>query len=98
MVSERRKEKSGGADVGVFAWAEAVQASELLLSAITILELGTGVLRLNGATQPKVPCCERGSISIYCRVSAGEYCQSEPQWRAVAPGYMCLTLEPSATR
>lgn len=85
VVSER-KAKSGRADAGVVAWAETVQTSELLVSAITILELETGVLRLSGATQPKVPCCERGSISMYCRGSAGGYCQSTPQWRAVAPG------------
>ncbi|MCQ4317830.1 type II toxin-antitoxin system VapC family toxin [Stutzerimonas zhaodongensis] len=46
MVSERRKAKSGGADAGVFAWAETVQASELLLSAITIQELEMGVLQI----------------------------------------------------
>ena len=45
-VSELRKAKSGRADAGVVAWAETVQASELFVSAITILELETGVLQI----------------------------------------------------
>lgn len=46
MVSELRKAKSGRADPAVVAWAKFVQASELFVSAITILELETGVLQI----------------------------------------------------
>lgn len=46
VVSELRKAKSGRADAGVVAWAKTVQASELFVSAITILELGMGVLQI----------------------------------------------------
>ena len=46
VVSELRKAKSGKADPGVVAWASAVPAGSLFLSAITVLELETGVLLL----------------------------------------------------
>lgn len=44
VVSELRKAKSGKADTNVTAWAASVPAGRLFLSAITILELETGVL------------------------------------------------------
>jgi len=46
VVSELRKAKSGRADPAVVAWARSVQASELFVSMITILELETGVLQI----------------------------------------------------
>jgi toxin FitB len=44
IVSELRKAKSGKADAGVIAWAAGLPASELFLSAISVLELEMGVL------------------------------------------------------
>ena len=44
VVSELRKAKAGKADRNVAAWASGVPADALLVSAITILELETGVL------------------------------------------------------
>jgi predicted nucleic acid-binding protein len=44
VVSELRKARSGKADKNVAAWADSVAASSLYLSAISILELETGVL------------------------------------------------------
>ncbi len=44
VVSELRKAKAGKADRNVAAWASKVPASSLFVSAITILELETGVL------------------------------------------------------
>ncbi len=44
IVSELRKAKSGKADQNVRAWAESVSVTSLFLSAITILELETGIL------------------------------------------------------
>ncbi len=44
VVSELRKAKAGKADKHVTAWASKVPASSLFVSAITILELETGVL------------------------------------------------------
>lgn len=44
VVSELRKAKSRKANKNVVAWAESVSATSLFLSAITILELETGVL------------------------------------------------------
>lgn len=44
VISELRKSKTGKADKNVIAWAAGVPVASLFLSAITILELETGVL------------------------------------------------------
>ena len=44
IVSELRKAKSSKADKNVKAWANSVPVASMFLSAITILELETGVL------------------------------------------------------
>jgi predicted nucleic acid-binding protein len=44
VVSELRKAKAGKADRHVAAWAASVPADSLFVSAVTILELETGVL------------------------------------------------------
>ena len=44
IISELRKAKSGKANKNVVAWANSVSATSLFLSAITILELETGIL------------------------------------------------------
>ncbi|MFZ5483842.1 MAG: type II toxin-antitoxin system VapC family toxin [Pseudomonadota bacterium] len=44
VVSELRKAKSGKADKHVVRWAAGVPAGNLYLSAITLLELETGIL------------------------------------------------------
>jgi predicted nucleic acid-binding protein len=44
VVSELRKAKSGKADKHVIAWAASVPANGLYLSAISVLELETGIL------------------------------------------------------
>jgi hypothetical protein len=46
VVSELRKAKAGRADARVVAWAASVAASSLYLSALSVLELELGVLRL----------------------------------------------------
>ncbi len=46
IVSELRKVRTGKANAGVAAWAESVDATELFLSAITIMELETGILQI----------------------------------------------------
>lgn len=46
VVSELRKAKAGRADRRVVAWASRVPAGCLYLSAITVLELEMGVLRI----------------------------------------------------
>jgi toxin FitB len=46
VVSELRKAKAGKADPKVTAWARAVPASHLYVSAVTVLELETGILLL----------------------------------------------------
>ena len=44
VVSELRKAKTGKIDKNIMAWADSVSAQSLFLSAITIMELETGVL------------------------------------------------------
>lgn len=46
VVSELRKAKSGKADAGVVTWARNVRPAELFLSAITVMELETGILQI----------------------------------------------------
>jgi len=46
IVSELRKAGSGRANAGVLAWAESVAPELLHLSAISVLELEMGVLRI----------------------------------------------------
>ena len=46
VVSELRKARAGKADPNVTAWAASVPAVSLFVSVITVLELETGVLRV----------------------------------------------------
>jgi len=46
VVSELRKVRLGKADMNVTAWAESVDAVDLFVSAITIMELELGVLSI----------------------------------------------------
>lgn len=44
VVSELRKAKNGKADPNVVAWANSVSHASMFISAITVLELETGIL------------------------------------------------------
>lgn len=44
VVSELRKAKAGKADPNLVAWAQSVMPGQLFISAITVLELETGVM------------------------------------------------------
>src|SRR6218665_4193345 len=46
VVSELRKVRLGKADAGVTAWTQNVDAADLFVSAITIMELELGVLSI----------------------------------------------------
>ena len=46
VVSELRKVRLGKADTNVAAWAQSVDAADLFVSAITIMELELGVLSI----------------------------------------------------
>jgi len=46
VVSELRKARQGKADANVVAWSQSVDAAELFVSAITIMELELGVLAI----------------------------------------------------
>jgi predicted nucleic acid-binding protein len=51
VVSELRKAKAGKADKNVTSWAANIPASQLYISAITILELELGVLQVERRDQ-----------------------------------------------
>jgi len=46
VLSELRKVRLGRADTNVAAWAESVDAADLFISAITVMELELGVLSI----------------------------------------------------
>lgn len=46
VVSELRKIRAGKADPNVALWADSMEADDLYLSAITVMELETGILRI----------------------------------------------------
>jgi len=46
VVSELRKVRTGKADKGLAAWSSTVDAPTLFVSAITIMELETGILQI----------------------------------------------------
>ncbi len=46
VVSELRKIQAGKADTNVAAWAERVDAADLFVSAITVMELELGILSI----------------------------------------------------
>lgn len=46
VVSELRKTKSGKANANVIAWAKNTASTSMFISAITVLELETGVLQI----------------------------------------------------
>jgi toxin FitB len=46
VVSELRKIRSGKSDRNVSAWADSVDAADLFVSVVTILELEIGILRV----------------------------------------------------
>jgi predicted nucleic acid-binding protein len=52
VVSEVRKVRAGKANTPVARWADSVDAASLYLSAITVLELETGVLRMERCDSP----------------------------------------------
>ncbi|MEM7209794.1 MAG: type II toxin-antitoxin system VapC family toxin [Pseudomonadota bacterium] len=51
VISELRKARSGKTDPNVLAWAEAVDANQLFLSAISVMELEMGVLQIERRDQ-----------------------------------------------
>ena len=53
VVSELRKVRLGKADVNVAAWTQRVDAAELFVSAITIMELELGVLSMERKDAPQ---------------------------------------------
>ena len=60
VVSELRKVRLGKADTNVAAWTERVDAADLFVSAITIMELELGVLSIERKDTTQGPCCARG--------------------------------------
>ena len=53
VVSELRKVRLGKADMNLAAWTESVDAADLFVSAITIMELELGVLSIERKDAPQ---------------------------------------------
>ena len=52
IVLELRRAKAGGADAGLTRWAGGVASQDLFISALTLLELETGVAQLERRDKP----------------------------------------------
>ncbi len=98
VVSELRKVRAGKADAAVAAWAQSVDAADLYVSAITILELELGVLAIERRDATQGACCARGWSSTYGPSSRAARCPWIRPWRCAAPGCTCPTRAASAMR
>jgi hypothetical protein len=97
VVSELRKAKAGKAHRNVATWAAGVPAAALFVSAITILELETGVLLVQRRDPNKAPCSGLGWITMSCLHFRTASCQWTPPWRSDALPCMYLTRDLSVT-
>ncbi len=98
VVSELRKVRAGKADPNVAAWSESVDAAELFMSAIAIMELKLGVLPIERKDATQGALLRAWLEQHCCRSSLDEHCQSIQRWRNAAPGCTCPTSEASVTR
>lgn len=91
VLSELRKVRLAKADANVGAWAESVDAADLFISAISVMELELGVLSIErrDAAQGRM---------LRSWLEPNARCPSIPSWPSVAPGCMCLTGAASAMR
>lgn len=93
VVSELRKKQ---ADRHVVKWANSISPASLYLSAITVLELETGVLRIV-VTLHKASCCATGWNIMSNRHSLAESCRSIPASPSGAHDCMFPTAAMNAT-
>lgn len=94
VVSELRKTQ---ADPAVVAWARSVPAYKLYISAITLLEIETGILRLERRDPEQAAPCATGLKYMLCLLLPGACCQSMAPLPDAAPACMCLTAAMNAT-
>lgn len=66
VVSELRKVRLGKADTNVTAWAQTVDAANLFVSAITIMELELGVLLIERKDGGCKNFCVNGQLAGNC--------------------------------
>lgn len=98
VVSELRKVRAGKADRNVAAWCSTVDASVLFVSAITIMELETGVLQAERRDTEQGALSGHGLTGTCCPSSLGACYRSIPPSPNDAHGSMCRTGDPSGTR
>lgn len=91
VVSELRKAGDGKADSNVIAWLASVDAAALYLSAITLLELELGVLRIERRD------AAQGASASYPN-SESERSPSTQPWPFAARLSTCPTHARSVTR
>ena len=96
VVSELRKVRAGKADANVTAWTESVDAADLFVSAITIMELELGVLSIERTDATQGAMLRSGWSNTYCPSSPAARCLSILPWRCAAPACMYPTSAVSA--
>ena len=91
VVSELRKVQSGKADPAVAAWAGGVAMSDLFISAITLEELGIGVLLAERREPPQGHRCAPGWSARSSRPLPDAYSRSTRPRPDTVPGFRCPT-------
>ena len=74
VVSELRKARTGKIDPNVAAWAGSVDAAELFVSSITIMELELGILSVERRDAVQGLYFVLGWSNMYCLSFQGEHC------------------------
>lgn len=97
VVSELRKVRTGKADARVTAWAHVTPASEMFLSAISVLELELGLLLVERRDRAQATLLRVWLDQHVLPLLTAESFLSIPQSRATARSCMFLTRVQSAT-
>lgn len=84
VLSELNKVRVGRADVHIAAWAQCVDAADLFVSVIGIVELELSVSSLERNDATSAACCASGWSSRCCLSSPSAPCPSIPPWRSDA--------------
>jgi hypothetical protein len=83
--------------IGVARWAEQVETSDLLLSAISLPALKIGILLIERRDASRNASCRPGSTSMSSRPSPSVCCPPTPPSLAQALSYICPTPARCAT-
>ena len=98
VISELRKVGDGKADAAVVAWVSGVDAGEMFISALTLMELEIGILRVERRDARKARGCVHGLRPRSApNLKIGPSALMAPS-RGAAPGCMFPIRNPSEMR